>query len=157
MEIPIVFDHARWMREAFCQAEKAFESNEIPVGAVIVRDGQIIGRGYNQREQLLDPTAHAEMIAITAAANTLGDWRLNECTLYVTKEPCSMCSGAIVNARIGMVIFGCYDDKKGCCGSLYNMCTDSRLGKPIPVKGGIMEDQCLSILQEFFQKKRRIN
>ena len=157
MENPFVPDHARWMQEAFRQAEKAFDANEIPVGAVVVKNGQIVGRGFNQRERLNDPTAHAEIIAITAAANTVEDWRLTGCTLYVTKEPCSMCSGAIVNARLAMVVFGCYDDEKGCCGSIYNMCADSRLGKPIPVKGGILEEQCLSIIQEFFRNKRRIN
>lgn len=155
MENPFVPDHARWMQEAFRQAEKAFAANEIPVGAVVVKNGQIVGRGFNRRERLSDPTAHAEIIALTAAANTVGDWRLAECTLYVTKEPCSMCSGAIVNARLAMVVFGCYDDEKGCCGSLYNICSDSRLGKPIPVKGGILEEQCLSIIQEFFRNKRR--
>ncbi len=154
MEIPLVHQYTRWMNEAFRLAEKAFEQDEIPVGAVVVKENKIVGRGYNQREGLKDPTAHAEIIAISSAANTLEDWRLTGCTLYVTKEPCSMCSGAIVNSRLDGVIFGCYDDEKGCCGSVYDMCTDSRLGSPAFVKGGILEEKCLGILQEFFQRKR---
>ena len=102
------------MRLALLQAQKAYESNEIPVGAIVVLDNKVIGRGYNQREMLNDPTAHAEIIAITAAANTIEDWRLNECVLYVTKEPCAMCAGAIINSRLKMVIFGCYDKEMVC-------------------------------------------
>ncbi len=117
-------DHAYWMKQALVQAGKAFAAEEIPVGAIVVKDGKVIGRGYNQREQLNDPTAHAEVIAITAAANTIDDWRLTESTLYVTKEPCPMCAGAIVNARIRMVVFGCYDEEAGCCGSLYQLCSN---------------------------------
>jgi len=147
-------DHVYWMKQALQQAEKAFKLKEIPVGAIIIKDGQIIGKGYNQKEQLNDPTAHAEIIAITAAANTLEDWRLNECTLYVTKEPCSMCSGAIVNARLKMVVFGCYDDEEGCCGSLYQLCGDPRFKTKVAVKGGIMEMQSLSIIKDFFANQR---
>ena len=106
--------HAEYMEMALKQATKAFESDEIPIGAVVVENGTIIGRGFNQRETLKDPTAHAEMIAITAAANTIGDWRLNDSVLYVTKEPCPMCAGAIVNSRLKMVVFGCYDEQEGC-------------------------------------------
>jgi len=142
------------MKQALQQAEKAFKLKEIPVGAIIIKDGQIIGKGYNQKEQLNDPTAHAEIIAITAAANTLEDWRLNECTLYVTKEPCSMCSGAIVNARLKMVVFGCYDEEEGCCGSLYQLCGDPRFKTKVAVKGGIMEMQSLSIIKDFFANQR---
>ena len=97
-------DHSLWMKQALLQAEKAFAAKDVPVGAIVVHNGKVIGRGHNQKEQFNDPTAHAEMIAITAAANTLGDWRLNDCYLYVTKEPCPMCSGAIINARIKMII-----------------------------------------------------
>ncbi len=104
-------DHSIWMRQALLEAKKAFAVKEVPVGAIVVYNEKVIGKGYNQKEHLKDPTAHAEMIAITAAANTLGDWRLNDCFLYVTKEPCPMCSGAIINARIKMVIFGCYDEQ----------------------------------------------
>ena len=101
------------MKLALVQAQKAYEKDEIPVGAIVVKEGKVIGRGYNQREMLNDPTAHAEIIAITAAANTIEDWRLNECMLYVTKEPCAMCAGAIINSRLKMVVFGCYDKEMG--------------------------------------------
>ena len=142
------------MRLALLQAQKAYESNEIPVGAIVVLDTKVIGRGYNQREMLNDPTAHAEIIAITAAANTIEDWRLNECVLYVTKEPCAMCAGAIINSRLKMVIFGCYDKEMGCCGSLYQLCGDSHLKNNTAVRGGIMEEECLSIIRDFFQVQR---
>tara|TARA_Y100000816_G_C26063202_1_gene558515 strand:- start:23 stop:454 length:432 start_codon:yes stop_codon:yes gene_type:complete len=142
------------MRLALLQAQKAYESNEIPVGAIVVLDNKVIGRGYNQREMLNDPTAHAEIIAITAAANTIEDWRLNECVLYVTKEPCAMCAGAIINSRLKMVIFGCYDKEMGCCGSLYQLCGDSHLKNNTAVRGGIMEEECLSIIRDFFQIQR---
>ncbi len=108
--------HERFMKQAIQLAENAGKLEEIPVGAIVVKDNNIIGRGYNQCESLKDPTAHAEMIAITAAANTVEDWRLTDCTLYVTKEPCPMCAGAIINSRLKMVIFGTYDEEKGCCG-----------------------------------------
>ena len=114
-------DHEKWMQVALKEAEKAFNAEEVPVGAVVVKDNLLIGRGYNQREGLHDPTAHAEIIAITSAANTLKNWRLVGCSLYVTKEPCPMCAGAILNARLKNLIFGAYDDKKGACGSLYQI------------------------------------
>ena len=152
--ITIKNDHLKWMKAAFREAEKAFEQDEVPIGAVVVQNGQIIGRGYNQRESLIDPTAHAEIIAITSAANTIKDWRLKGCQLYVTKEPCPMCAGALVNARINMVIFGMYDEKEGCCGSLYQLCRDNRFKHQLTVKGGIMEDACTLIIQEFFKKQR---
>lgn len=155
--LPNRSDHEIWMKEALRQAEKALKAGEIPVGAVVVRDNKIIGRGYNQREQFKDPTAHAEIIAITAAAATIDDWRLTDCILYVTKEPCSMCAGAIVNARLSQVIFGCYDGEKGCCGSIYNFCNDPILGKPIPVRGGCLEPVCGAILREFFSSRRSDN
>ena len=142
------------MKAAFREAEKAFEQDEVPIGAVVVKNGIIIGRGYNQCESLIDPTAHAEIIAITSAANTIKDWRLTDCQLYVTKEPCPMCAGALVNARINMVIFGMYDEKEGCCGSLYQLCRDNRFKHQLTVKGGIMEDACTLIIQEFFNKQR---
>ena len=147
-------DHVKWMKAAFREAEKAFEQDEVPIGAVVVQNGQIIGRGYNQCESLIDPTAHAEIIAITSAANTIKEWRLKDCQLYVTKEPCPMCAGALVNARINMVIFGMYDEKEGCCGSLYQLCKDNRFKHQLTVKGGIMEDACTLIIQEFFNKQR---
>ncbi len=143
------------MGQALQQAHKAFENNEIPIGAIIVKDYQVVGRGYNQSEMLKDPTAHAEILAITAAANTLEDWRLSDCVLYVTKEPCPMCAGAIVMSRLKMVVFGCYDEDKGCCGSLYQLCGDPRLGQKIAVKGGILENESLELIQDFFQTKRK--
>jgi tRNA(adenine34) deaminase len=142
------------MSESFKLAEKAFSLDEVPVGAVVVCFDRIIGNGYNQRESLSDPTAHAEILAITAAANTLENWRLNECTMYVTKEPCTMCAGAIINSRIKRLVFGAYDDKKGACGSLYQICGDKRLESNTVVKGGVMESQCSSILKEFFSLQR---
>ncbi|MAN41273.1 MAG: tRNA-specific adenosine deaminase [Candidatus Marinimicrobia bacterium] len=142
------------MKLALLQAQKAYEKDEIPVGAIVVKEGKVIGRGYNQREMLNDPTAHAEIIAITAAANTIEDWRLNDCMLYVTKEPCAMCAGAIINSRLKMVVFGCYDKEMGCCGSLYQLCGDSQLRNKTAVKGGIMEQECLSIIHDFFQIQR---
>ena len=116
---------------------------------------RIIGRGYNQCERLNDPTAHAEILAISAAASTIEDWRLNNCNLYVTKEPCSMCAGAIINARLSKLIFGAYDEKKGCCGSLYQLCGDRRLDSSTIVKGGVDEEKCSMILKEFFESKRK--
>ena len=147
-------DHSIWMKQALIQAQKAFEAEEIPIGAIVVHNGKIIGRGYNQREQLNDPTAHAEIIAITAAANTIGDWRLNNCSLYVTKEPCPMCAGAIINSRLEMVIFGTYDEETGCCGSLYQLCGDPRFKTKVAVKGGILEKESLSLIQDFFKVRR---
>ena len=142
------------MQHALFQAEKAYEAGEVPVGAVVVFKNRIIGRGYNQGEQLNDPTAHAEIIAITAAANTLEDWRLNDCFLFVTKEPCPMCAGAIVNARFKMVVFGCYDEEAGCCGSLYQLCGDPRFKTKVAVKGGVLEKRSLSLIQDFFKLQR---
>jgi tRNA(adenine34) deaminase len=142
------------MSEAFKLAEKAFSLDEVPVGAVVVCFDRIIGKGYNQRESLSDPTAHAEILAITAAANTLENWRLSECTMFVTKEPCTMCAGAIINSRIKRLVFGAYDNKKGACGSLYQICGDKRLESNTVVKGGVMESQCSSILKEFFSLHR---
>lgn len=142
------------MKHAYVLAEHAFSEGEVPVGALVIRAGQVIGRGRNQRESLRDPTAHAEIIALTAAANTMGDWRLDNCVLYVTKEPCAMCTGAIINSRLAMLVFGCYDEEKGFCGSLYQLCGDRRLGNPIPVKGGVLEDQCSALLRQFFEQQR---
>ena len=143
------------MNIAFSEAEKAYHSDEVPVGAIVVNKNRIIGRGFNQCEKLRDPTAHAEMIAITSATNTIGDWRLKNALLFVTKEPCSMCSGAILNSRIDMVIFGCYDSDYGCCGSVYNICGDSALDSNVTVKGGVLEEKCRGILSEYFIEKRK--
>lgn len=142
------------MDQALAQAQKAFRSGEVPVGAVVVQGETVIGRGYNRRQALGDPTAHAEIIAITAAANTLGDWRLVDCTLYVTKEPCAMCAGAILNSRLKMVVFGCYDEQEGCCGSLYQLCADPRFGHRAVVVGGVREEPCRELIQDFFKSRR---
>ena len=147
-------NHSAWMNEALRLAGKAYREGEIPVGAVIVQKNKIIGRGYNQRERLKDPTAHAEILAITAAAGTLENWRVTDCTLYVTKEPCPMCAGAIINSRMRLLVFGAYDEEKGCCGSLYQLCVDRRLDSKTAVKGGVEEEKCTAILQKFFQTKR---
>lgn len=155
MTVANTITHEKWMAHAIRLAEKAYNLNEIPVGAIIIKDSKIIGKGYNQREILNDPTAHAEILAITAAANTIGDWRLNDCTLYVTKEPCSMCAGAIVNSRIGQVIFGCYDDDGGYCGSKLDLCNFESKNNNIVIKGGINADICLGLIQDFFKKKRK--
>ena len=144
----------KWMDVAFREAEKAFESDEVPIGAIVVKNEKIIGRGYNQCETLKDATAHAEMIAITSAASTLGDWRLDGCTLYVTKEPCLMCSGAIINSRIKLVIFGAYDNQFGCVSSIYQLCNIPEYAHKAVIKGGILEDKCRSIIQDFFELKR---
>jgi len=142
------------MKQAIQLAENAGKLDEIPVGAIVVKENNIIGRGHNQCESLNDPTAHAEIIAITAAANTVEDWRLTGCTLYVTKEPCPMCAGAIINSRLKMVIFGAYDEEKGCCGSLYQLCGDPRFGNTVSVRGGVFEEECMEILKKFFKAKR---
>ena len=147
-------DHTKWMRLALREAEQAFDIKEVPVGAVIMKGSHLIGRGHNQMELLTDPTAHAEIIAITAAASFLGDWRLEECSLYVTKEPCAMCAGAIINSRLEKVVFGCYDEKEGCCGSLYQICSDPRFSHKTAVKGGILENDCSSLLVNFFKSRR---
>jgi tRNA(adenine34) deaminase len=144
-----------WMKKALLEAERAFNAKETPVGAVVVKDGSIIGRGYNQVETLNDATAHAEMIAITAATNTLGNWRLSECSLYVTKEPCTMCCGAIVNSRINFIGFGAYDKKRGGCSSQYQLCNEPSNNHKSVVKGGILEEDCSFLLKEFYSRLRR--
>ncbi|MFQ6674137.1 MAG: tRNA adenosine(34) deaminase TadA [Fidelibacterota bacterium] len=146
--------HEKWMTIALKEAEKAAEEGEVPVGAIIVHRNHIIGKGHNQRERLKDPTAHAEILAITAAANFLNDWRLEGCILYVTKEPCPMCAGALVNSRIKMAVFGCYDENEGCCGSLYQICGDPRFSHRTAVKGGVLEKECRFLLVSFFESKR---
>jgi tRNA(adenine34) deaminase len=144
-------DDERWMESALREAEQALKRKEVPIGAVIVHNSRIIGRGYNQIESLQDPTAHAEMIAITAAAGGLGNRRLEECTLYVTLEPCAMCAGAIVLARIPRMVFGAFDPKAGACGTLYNIVQDDRLNHRVDLAGGILAERCGGLLSEFFQ------
>ncbi len=142
------------MRAALREAEEAARRDEVPVGAVVVHGGRIVGRGHNQREMLKDPTAHAEMIAITQAAAALEGWRLLGTTLYVTLEPCLMCSGAIVNARIPRVVFGAPDPRAGACGSVYQVGLDARLNHRFDVTKGVLGPECAALLQEFFGKKR---
>ncbi len=147
-------DHDRWMEHALMEAQLAYKRKEVPIGAIIVRKDRIIGKGYNQVESLRDPTAHAEMIAITAAAAHLGNQRFDECVMYVTVEPCSMCAGAIVLARITRLVFGAADPKAGACGSVFNIVQDKRLNHRVELVGGIMEPQCSALMKEFFKTAR---
>ena len=148
--------HDYWMRQALDEARAAFEEDEVPVGAVVVHEERVIAQAHNQRETLNDPTAHAEMIAITQAAEALGSWRLTNCTLYVTLEPCPMCAGAIVQARLPTVIFGAAAPKGGGCQSLYAITNDERLNHRSVVIGGVLEHECSTILTEFFQQQRAL-
>jgi tRNA(adenine34) deaminase len=143
-----------WMRAALAEARAALDAGEVPVGAVVVHEGRIIGRGHNQREILADPTAHAEMVAITAAAMAIGDWRLEDCSLYVTLEPCVMCAGAIMLARIPRLVFGTADAKSGACGSLFSLVTDGRLNHQVQVTSGVLGAECAKLLQDFFSLQR---
>jgi len=148
-------NRAQWMNDAFVLAEEAAAEGEIPVGAVIVdREGRIIGRGRNRRESG-DPLGHAEIIAIAEAARSMGDWRLEGTTMFVTLEPCAMCAGALVNARVEHLVFGAYDPKAGFCGSLGNLVQDVRLNHRLTVEGGFMEERSRTLLQEFFRKLRK--
>jgi len=141
------------MTAALAMAKKAGKKDEVPVGAVIVKDGRIIARAYNLRETRRSPLAHAEMLAIAKAARRLGGWRLSGCTLYVTLEPCPMCAGAIVNARIDEVVFGAFDPKAGACGSLYNL-AEGRLNHMPRVTGGVMAEEAAAMLKSYFKGKR---
>ncbi len=143
-----------FMREALAEAEKAFALDEVPIGAVIVYQGEIYARGYNLRESLKDPTAHAEIVAIREAATKRGIWRLHGMTIYVTLEPCPMCSGAMVNARIDRLVFGAYDPKAGAAGSIINIANDDRLNHRLEVMGGVLADESGELLKKFFQLKR---
>jgi tRNA(adenine34) deaminase len=147
--------HTRFMQEALREAKIAFEEDEVPVGAVVVYKDKIIARAHNQVERLKDPTAHAEMIALTSAANYLGSKWLSGVTLYVTIEPCSMCSGALVLARIADLFYGARDPKTGACGSVLNIANHKKLNHRIKIKSGILEEECSSLLKEFFKKKRK--
>ena len=146
--------HEQFMNLALMQAKNGLEQDEVPIGAVIVKDHSILAAAYNQTEMLADPTAHAEMIAITQAAAALTSWRLIGCTLYTTLEPCPMCAGAIIQARISKVVFGASDLKAGACESLYHITSDERLNHQADVLGGILADQCGAVLSTFFHSKR---
>ena len=143
-----------YMHEALREAKKAFQRDEVPVGAIIIYKGSIIARAHNQIRMLKDPTAHAEMIAITQAANYLQNERLIDCLMYVTIEPCSMCTGALVLARINKLVYAADDPKTGACGSVVNLVNHKKLNHSIEVRKGILEDESSSLLKEFFRKKR---
>jgi tRNA(adenine34) deaminase len=144
----------KWMQQALAEAELAYGEGEVPVGAVVVWEGKIIGRGYNRTESLADPTAHAEILAIGAAATHMKSWRLAGATLYVTVEPCTMCAGATVLARIKRLVYGAPDPKAGACGSLYNVVQDRRLNHRVELTQGILADQASELLRSFFQRLR---
>jgi len=150
-----MMDQAQWMEAAFALAEEAAAAGEIPIGAVVVdREGRIIGRGRNRREEG-DPLGHAEMLAIAEAARAVGDWRLEGTTMVVTLEPCAMCAGALVNARVGKLIFGAHDSKAGFCGTLGNLVQDARLNHRLEVTGGFEAERSRELLQQFFQQLRK--
>jgi tRNA(adenine34) deaminase len=156
MEEPLIDLHSDtyFMGEALRQATRAWEAEEVPVGAIVVHQGRIIGRAHNQVETLKDATAHAEMLAITQAESVLGDWRLNECELYVTKEPCPMCAGALVHVRMKRVIFGCPSEKDGAGGSLMQLLQHPRLNHRCEITHGVRQDECAAMLQAFFRERR---
>ncbi len=147
-------DSYRYMYAALQEAQKAFNEDEVTVGAVVVHKNRIIGRGYNQVEKLKDATAHAEMIAITSASNNLQNWRLNECAIYVTLEPCIMCTGALLSSRISELFFGASDIKFGACGSIHNLAENSKTNHTIKVFSGVLAKESEELLKSFFNKKR---
>jgi len=146
--------YQRWMLEAIREAEKAYQEGEVPVGAVVVYKDRIVGRGHNRVEALQDATAHAEILAITAASNTLSSWRLDQSDLYVTLEPCIMCAGAILNARIRRVIYGAPDPQVGACGSVFNLVQDPRSRRHVDIVPGILAERCSNLIESFFRQKR---
>jgi tRNA(adenine34) deaminase len=145
---------ADFMRQALREAEKAFLEDEVPVGAVLVVDGEVISSTRNNRENSFDPTGHAEIMAIRQAAQKLGRWRLSDATLFVTKEPCPMCAGAMVNARLGRLVYGCGDVKGGAVANLYNLLSDSRLNHQVEITSGVLEEECALLLKRFFGERR---
>ena len=154
LELPGIDPDEYYMRSAIRLAQEAYELEEVPVGAVVVHEGKIIGKGYNQRQTLNDPTAHAEIIAITAAATAIGNWRLTGCSLYVTLEPCIMCAGAIVLARIDRVIYGAADPKAGAVENLYQILSDDRLNHSPQLRSGVLADEASFLLTDFFREQR---
>ena len=145
---------AAFMKLALAEAKAAFDKEEVPVGALLVVDGKIIASAHNNRETSFDPTGHAELIAVREGAGKLGRWRLSDATLYVTKEPCPMCAGAMVNARLGRLVYGCGDPKGGAVANLYHLLSDNRLNHQVEVVSGVLEDECASLLKEFFAARR---
>ena len=148
-------EQEKFMREAIAEAQQAAVLNEVPIGAVVVKDGQVIGRGHNMREHFQDVTYHAEMLAIMEACERLHSWRLEDCDLYVTLEPCIMCSGAIINARIANVYYGAPDPKAGAVDSLYHLLTDTRLNHQVNVTSGVLQEKCSQMLKNFFRAIRQ--
>ncbi len=157
MDEPIIDLHSddHFMSEALRQAARAYELGEVPVGAVIVREGRVIARAYNQVEMLKDATAHAEMLALTQAEAAVGDWRLTDCTLYVTKEPCPMCAGAIVHTRLARVVFGAFDPKAGAAGSAVDLLQFPSLNHRCEITRGVRDAECSTLLRDFFQEQRQ--
>ncbi|MCX7785526.1 MAG: tRNA adenosine(34) deaminase TadA [candidate division WOR-3 bacterium] len=147
-------DDIYWMQQALLEAQQAYQEDEVPVGAVVVYNNRIIGRGHNATERLKDPTAHAEIIAISSAANYLNNWRLTNTSVYITLEPCLMCTGALILARVKRLVFGAYDSKFGACGSVYNIPEGNRFNHKIQVTAGVLSEESQKLLQDFFRKKR---
>lgn len=147
--------HTIYMRAALEEAQKAFEKGEVPIGAVLVKEGAVIARAHNLKEERKDPTAHAEILVIQEASRILNSWRLSGTTLYVTVEPCPMCAGALIQARVGKLVFGARDVKSGVCGSLYNLVQDNRFNHCLEIEEGILKDSCAEIMQRFFKSRRK--
>ena len=157
LSLPVlVHDDEQGMRAALREARASAAADEVPVGCVIVHDGVVIGRGHNQTEGLQDATAHAEVLAIGAASNAIESWRLGDCTMYVTLEPCAMCAGAIILARVGRLVYGAPDPKAGACGSVLDVIHERRLNHRVQITQGVLADECSALLKEFFAKKRRV-
>ncbi len=154
-EPQIIFTDEHFMKAALRLAETAFEADEVPVGAVAVKDGVVIAKAYNQVEMLKDATAHAELMLMTSAASALGDWRLEDVDVYVTKEPCAMCAGAMVNARVRRVVFGMADPRSGACGSALDVTGFKGMLHNVEVRGGVLEEECKEIMRSFFKKVRK--
>ena len=153
-EHPIIPSDKTYMQMALDLAKEAYRAEEVPVGAVLVKDGEILATGFNQREGLQDPTAHAELLAIRSAAKALDSWRLTDTTLYVTLEPCAMCAGAIIQSRISRLVFGTWDPKAGACGSICDLTAETRFNHRVIVHSGMMAEDCRHLLQQFFQQLR---
>lgn len=147
-------ERIKFMKEALKEAQKSYKKEEIPVGAIIVKDGKIIARGHNLKETKTDPTKHAEIIAIQKACKKLQTWRLTGCTMYVTLEPCSMCAGSLIQSRLDKVVIGTMDEKTGACGSVLNLLADYKFNHIVQIETGIMQEECKKILQQFFKELR---
>ena len=150
-----MMENEKYMKEAIKQAKKAYAIGEVPIGCVIVYEGKIIGRGYNRRTIDKNPLAHAELIAIKKASKKMGDWRLEDCTLYVTLEPCQMCSGAIVQARVKKVVVGCMNPKAGCAGSILNLLQVKQFNHQVELETGVLEEECSEMMKNFFKELRK--